>query len=65
MGEKKIRGKSYLRPSEPSKRNFNLYLSKKAIRKLEKLASIAKQSKSEFVESWIRSLPEHEKSEFD
>jgi hypothetical protein len=60
MGEKKVRGESYLRPGEPSKLNLNLYLSRKAIQKLEKIATIAKQSKSEFVESWIRSLPEYD-----
>ncbi len=60
MNQKKVRGKSHLRPEEPSKRSLNLYLSEMAIEKLEKLAKKAQTSKSEFIEEFIRSIPETE-----
>jgi hypothetical protein len=58
--QKKIRGKSSLRPGEPSKRSCNLYLSGIVIDKLERIAKKARISKSEFIEELIRSLPETE-----
>lgn len=60
MNQKKVRGKSAIRPGEPSKRSLNLYLSEMAIEKLEKLAEKEQISKSEFIEVYIRSIPETE-----
>lgn len=53
---KKVRGESYLRPGEKSKKNLNLYLSEEVIQKLEALARQAGLSKSEYVECWVRSI---------
>ena len=58
MAKKKMRGKSYLRPEEPTKISCNLSLSKLAINKLEKLARKTEISKSEFIELLIRSHSE-------
>jgi hypothetical protein len=58
--QKKMRGESVLRPGEPTKQSCNLYLSKIVINKLERLAKKAGISKSEFIEEFIRSIPETE-----
>ncbi len=58
MPGKKVRGKSYFRSEEPTKSRCNLSLSQIVLKKLERLAGKAGLSKSEFVERWIRSLPE-------
>jgi hypothetical protein len=58
MPGKKVRGESYLRSGEPTKTRCNLSLSKLVLKKLDKLAQQAGLSRSEFIERWIRSLPE-------
>ena len=58
MSGKKVRGKSYFRSGEPAKSRCNFSLSQTVLDKLERLAGQAGLSKSEFIERWIRSLPE-------
>ncbi len=60
MTKKKMRGKSYLRPEEPTKIRCNLSLSEITINKIEKLARKTKVSKSEFIELLIRSHSEED-----